>query len=77
MRLVDDVLPQAQAVNRLAAETVDPLTATQRGILRAVDDRYRATTTPLLGASTRRQATQDAMCALAGVVVALWTLATR
>ncbi|MFC8584217.1 phage minor capsid protein [Streptomyces sp. NPDC057217] len=66
VRLVDDVLPQAQAVDRLATETVDRLTATHRSILRAVDDRYRAvvsevTATPLLGTGTRRQATQDAM----------------
>ncbi|RSS59570.1 phage minor capsid protein [Streptomyces sp. WAC01280] len=66
VRLVDDVTPQAQAVDRLAAETVDRLTATHRSILRAVDDRYRAivsdvTVTPLLGTGTRRQATQDAM----------------
>nr|WP_053913729.1 phage minor capsid protein [Streptomyces sp. TP-A0875] len=66
IRHVDDVLPQAQAVDRLAAETVDRLTATHRSILRAVDDQYRAviaevSATPLLGAGTRRQATQDAM----------------
>ncbi|WP_406334343.1 phage minor capsid protein [Streptomyces zaomyceticus] len=66
IRLVDDVTPNAQAVDRLAAETVDRLTSTHRSILRAVDDRYRAvvadvTATPLLGTGTRRQATQDAM----------------
>ncbi|MGW3511186.1 phage minor capsid protein [Streptomyces sp. NPDC000994] len=66
IRHVDDVLPQAQAVDRLAAETVDRLTATHRSILRAVDDQYRAvisevSATPLLGAGSRRQATQDAM----------------
>ncbi|MFF5501254.1 phage minor capsid protein [Streptomyces roseolus] len=66
VRLVDDVTPNAQAVDRLAVETVDRLTATHRSILRAVDDRYRAivadvTATPLLGTGTRRQATQDAM----------------
>ncbi|MFJ3867901.1 phage minor capsid protein [Streptomyces nigra] len=65
-RLVDDVTPNAQAVDRLAAETVDLLTERHRSILRAVDDGYRAvvaevTATPLLGTGTRRQATQDAM----------------
>jgi hypothetical protein len=65
-RLVDDVTPNAQAVDRLAQETVDRITATHRSILRAVDDRYRGivaevTATPLLGTGTRRQATQDAM----------------
>ncbi|MFF9337734.1 phage minor capsid protein, partial [Streptomyces albogriseolus] len=65
-RLVDDVTPNAQAVDRLAAETVDLLAETHRSILRAVDDGYRAvvaevTATPLLGTGTRRQATQDAM----------------
>ncbi|MGW3745812.1 phage minor capsid protein [Streptomyces sp. NPDC005146] len=65
-RLVDDVTPGAQAVDRLAQETVDRITATYRSILRAVDDRYRGivaevTATPLLGTGTRRQATQDAM----------------
>ncbi|WP_328306397.1 phage capsid protein [Streptomyces sp. NBC_00442] len=64
--LVDDVTPNAQAVDRLAQETVDRLTATHRSILRAVPDQYRAivaevTATPLLGTGTRRQATQDAM----------------
>lgn len=66
VRHLDDVLPNAQAVDRLAAETVDLLTQTHRSILRAVDDGYRAvvaevTATPLLGTGTRRQATQDAM----------------
>ncbi|QMP84128.1 minor capsid protein [Streptomyces phage Alderaan] len=70
VRMVDDVLPQAQAVDRLAAETVDLLTSTHRSILRAVDDQYRAvvadvTATPLVGTGTRRQATQDAMRAFA------------
>ncbi|MGW1760991.1 phage minor capsid protein [Streptomyces mirabilis] len=65
-RLVDDVTPNAQAVDRLAQETVDRLTSTHRSILRAVDDQYRTvvaevTATPLLGTGTRRQATQDAM----------------
>ncbi len=65
-RLVDDRLPQAQAVDRLAQETVDVVTSTHRGILRAVLDRFRAvvsevTATVALGTGTRRQATQDAM----------------
>ncbi|MET8098818.1 phage minor capsid protein [Streptomyces sp. NPDC005236] len=64
--LVDDVTPNAQAVDRLAQETVDLVTSTHRSILRAVADRFRAivaevTATPLLGTGTRRQATQDAM----------------
>ncbi|WP_371652490.1 MULTISPECIES: phage minor capsid protein [unclassified Streptomyces] len=64
--LVDDVTPNAQAVDRLAAETVDRVTSTHRSILRAVVDIFRAvvaevTATPLLGTGTRRQATQDAM----------------
>ncbi|WP_432155534.1 phage minor capsid protein [Streptomyces sp. bgisy153] len=65
-RLVDDRLPQAQAVDRLAQEAVDVVTATHRSILRATVDTYRAVVssvaaTPLLGTGTRRQATQDAM----------------
>ncbi|MGW3711355.1 phage minor capsid protein [Streptomyces albogriseolus] len=65
-RLVDDVTPNAQAVDRLAAETVTVLTDRHRSILRTVVDRFRAvvaevTATPLLGTGTRRQATQDAM----------------
>ncbi|MEU8950905.1 phage minor capsid protein [Streptomyces sp. NPDC048489] len=65
-RLVDDLTPNAQAVDRLAAETVDLLTDRHRSILRGVEDRYRGivaevTATPLLGTGTRRQATQDAM----------------
>ncbi|MFF5582711.1 phage minor capsid protein [Streptomyces hygroscopicus] len=64
--LVDDRLPQAQAVDRLAQEAVDVVTATHRSILRASVDTYRAVVssvaaTPLLGTGTRRQATQDAM----------------
>ncbi|MGI5350217.1 phage minor capsid protein [Streptomyces sp. CA-250714] len=64
--LVDDVTPNAQAVDRLAQEAVDVVTSTHRSILRAVVDRFRAivaevTATPLLGTGTRRQATQDAM----------------
>jgi len=65
-RRVDTLTPGAQAVDRLAAETVDLLDQTHRSILRAVDDGYRAvvaevTATPLLGTGTRRHATQDAM----------------
>lgn len=65
-RLVDDATPNAQAVDRLAVETVDRVTSTHRSILRAVLDAFRAvvaevTATPLLGTGTRRQATQDAM----------------
>ncbi|MGW3057693.1 phage minor capsid protein [Streptomyces goshikiensis] len=64
--LVDDRLPNAQAVDRLAQETVDVLTSTHRSILRTTVDRYRAvvsevTSTVALGTGTRRQATQDAM----------------
>ncbi|MBI0374736.1 phage capsid protein [Streptomyces albiflaviniger] len=64
--LIDDVIPNAQAVDRLAQETVDVVTSPHRSILRAVVDRFRAivaevTATPLLGTGTRRQATQDAM----------------
>ncbi|WP_345942354.1 phage minor capsid protein [Streptomyces sp. SID2888] len=70
VRHVDDVLPQAQAVDRLAEQTVTLLTNRHRSILRAVDDGYRAvvaevTATPLLGTGTRRQATQDAMARFA------------
>ncbi|MFF2014011.1 phage minor capsid protein [Streptomyces sp. NPDC058195] len=65
-RLVDEITPQAQAVDRLAAETVDRVTATHRSILRAVVDQFRAivaqvAAVPLLGTGTRRQATQQAM----------------
>ncbi|MFE2075437.1 phage minor capsid protein [Streptomyces misionensis] len=65
-RLVDDMTPNAQAVDRLAQETVDLLTDRHRSILRTVDDGYRGvvaevTATPLLGTGSRRQATQDAM----------------
>ncbi|QKW08050.1 phage capsid protein [Streptomyces sp. NA04227] len=64
--LVDEIAPNAQAVDRLAVETVDLVTATHRGILRAVVDGFRkviaqVSATPLLGVATRRQATQDAM----------------
>jgi hypothetical protein len=64
--LVDDRVPNAQAVDRVAQEAVDVVTATHRSILRAVVDGFRAVVasvaaTPLLGLGTRRQATQDAM----------------
>ncbi|TGB14426.1 phage capsid protein [Streptomyces sp. MZ04] len=64
--LVDDVTPNAQAVDRLAQEAVDVVTSTHRSILRAVVDTFRAivaevTATPLLGTGSRRQATQDAI----------------
>ncbi|MFE1070989.1 phage minor capsid protein [Streptomyces sp. NPDC058783] len=65
-RLVDDVTPNAQAVDRLAQHTVDLVTDRHRSILRTIVDKFRAvvaevTATPLLGTGTRRQATQDAM----------------
>lgn len=65
-RLVDERTPNAQAVDRLAVETVDRVTSTHRSILRAVLDAFRrivseVTATPLLGAGSRRQAAQDAM----------------
>ncbi|APD18646.1 MuF-like minor capsid protein [Streptomyces phage Mojorita] len=68
--LVDDRVPNAQAVDRLAQEAVDVVTATHRSILRAVVDTFRdvvasVAATPLLGIGTRRQATQDAMRAFA------------
>ncbi|MFE0762614.1 phage minor capsid protein [Streptomyces smyrnaeus] len=65
-RLVDEVTPQAQAVDRIAQETVDRLTATHRSILRAVVDGFRDIVSTVvgdvaLGTATRRQATQNAM----------------
>lgn len=65
-RLVDDVTPNAQAVDRLAQQTVDRVTDTHRSIVRTVVDKFReivahVAATPLLGTGTRRQATQDAM----------------
>ncbi|QKW54680.1 phage capsid protein [Streptomyces buecherae] len=58
--------PATRAVDRIAQETVDLVTATHRGILRGVEDGYRqviseVSATPLLGIDTRRQATQRAM----------------
>ncbi|WP_032769819.1 phage minor capsid protein [Streptomyces sp. CNS654] len=65
-RLVDEITPQAQAVDRLAEQAVTRVTDTHRSILRTIVDRFRAivgqvAALPLLGTSTRRQATQDAM----------------
>jgi hypothetical protein len=65
-RLVEDITPNAQAVDRLALETVDRIASTHRPILRTVVDKFRAivaevTATPLLGTGTRRQATQGAI----------------
>ncbi|QWQ45729.1 phage minor capsid protein [Streptomyces sp. YPW6] len=65
-RLVDEIAPQAQAVDRLAEQAVTRVTDTHRSILRTIVDRFRAivgqvAALPLLGTSTRRQATQDAM----------------
>ncbi|MGW9385399.1 phage minor capsid protein [Streptomyces globisporus] len=65
-RLVDEITPQAQAVDRLAEQAVTRVTDTHRSILRTILDRFRAivgqvAALPLLGTSTRRQATQDAM----------------
>ncbi|WP_371517996.1 phage minor capsid protein [Kitasatospora sp. NBC_01300] len=58
--------PAGRAVDRLAMETIELVTATHRGILRGVEDGYRqvvseVAATPLLGIDTRRQATQRAM----------------
>ncbi|MGW7514791.1 phage minor capsid protein [Streptomyces sp. NPDC054796] len=65
-RLVDEIAPQAQAVDRIAAETVDRITSTHRSILRAIVDGFRAVVSEVvaavsLGTATRRQATADAM----------------
>ncbi|MEU2746665.1 phage minor capsid protein [Streptomyces collinus] len=65
-RRAAEVTPNTRAVDRLAAETVQLVTATHRGILRAVEDIYRKVVatvsgTPLLGIDTRRQATQRAV----------------
>ncbi|MGW1489788.1 phage minor capsid protein [Streptomyces sp. NPDC002402] len=65
-RRAADATPNTRAIDRLAAETVQLVTATHRGILRAVEDAYRkviaaVTGTPLLGIDTRRQATQRAV----------------
>ena len=65
-QLVDDLTPNAQAVDRLAEQAVNVVTSRHSAILRTVVDQYRqvvseVTATPLLGTGTRRQATQDAM----------------
>ncbi|KAB7834059.1 phage minor capsid protein [Streptomyces mobaraensis] len=65
-RRIAESTPNTQAVDRLAHETVDLVEQTHRGILRGVEDGYRqvvseVAATPLLGAGTRRAATQDAM----------------
>ncbi|MEV4966663.1 phage minor capsid protein [Streptomyces sp. NPDC024062] len=65
-RLVDEITPQAQAVDRLAEQTVTRVTDRHRSILRTVVDRFRSVVAqvaalPLLGTDTRRQATQEAM----------------
>ncbi|MFS0695122.1 phage minor capsid protein [Streptomyces nitrosporeus] len=65
-RRVDEITPQAQAVDRLAEQAVTRVTDTHRSILRTIVDRYRQVVAevaalPLLGTDTRRQATQTAM----------------
>ncbi|MFD9879985.1 phage minor capsid protein [Streptomyces alboflavus] len=65
-RRAADITPSTRSIDRLAAETVQLVTATHRGILRAVEDVYRRVVaavsgTPLLGIDTRRQATQRAV----------------
>ncbi|MEV0260393.1 phage minor capsid protein [Streptomyces sp. NPDC050617] len=65
-RRIAETTPNTRAVDRLAHETIDRVTATHRGILRGVEDGYRqvvaeVSATPLLGVDTRRQATQTAM----------------
>lgn len=65
-RRIAETTPNTRAVDRLAAETVDLVEQTHRGILRGVEDGYRqviaeVSATPLLGIDTRRQATQRAM----------------
>ncbi|MFE7119619.1 phage minor capsid protein, partial [Streptomyces sp. NPDC057654] len=65
-RGIAETTPNTRAVDRLAHETIERVTATHRGILRGVEDGYRqviaeVSATPLLGIDTRRQATQRAM----------------
>ncbi|MER5783746.1 phage minor capsid protein [Streptomyces mobaraensis] len=67
---IEENTPGARAVDRLAHETIDRVTATHRGILRGVEDGFRqvvseVAATPLLGVGTRRAATQDAMARFA------------
>lgn len=76
--MVDEITPQAQAVDRIAAETVDVVTSVHRSILRTTVDRYRAVVSevaaePLLGTATRRQATQRAMAKWAGEGIGSFT----
>ncbi|WKX70038.1 phage minor capsid protein [Streptomyces sp. XD-27] len=66
LRRIAETTPNTRAVDRLAAETIDLVTQTHRGILRGIEDGYRQVIaevagTPLLGVDTRRQATQRAM----------------
>ncbi|MER7145991.1 phage minor capsid protein [Streptomyces xanthochromogenes] len=66
LRRIAESTPNTRAVDRLAAETIELVTQTHRGILRGVEDGYRqviaeVSATPLLGVDTRRQATQRAM----------------
>ncbi|WP_432164875.1 phage minor capsid protein [Streptomyces sp. bgisy031] len=65
-----DALPTAAAVDRLAAALVGETEATHSRILRSTMDVYRrviaeATSAPLLGATTRRQAAQRALARFA------------
>ncbi|MEU4067424.1 phage minor capsid protein [Streptomyces wedmorensis] len=65
-RRIAESTPGTRAVDRIAAETIELVTETHRGILRGVEDGYRqviaeSAATPLLGVDTRRQATQAAM----------------
>ncbi|MEF3114494.1 phage minor capsid protein [Streptomyces chrestomyceticus] len=69
-RRIGETTPGARAVDRLAHETIDRVTATHRGILRGVEDGYRqviseVAATPLLGVGTRRAASQSAMARFA------------
>ncbi|MFC8495324.1 phage minor capsid protein [Streptomyces sp. NPDC057235] len=66
VRRIAESTPGTRAVDRLAAETIELVTETHRGILRGVEDGYRqviaeSSATPLLDVTTRRQATQAAM----------------
>ncbi|WP_149184510.1 phage minor capsid protein [Streptomyces sp. TRM49041] len=65
-RRIADSTPNTRAVDRLAAETIELVTETHRGILRGIEDGYRqiiseVSATPLLGIDTRRQAAQRAV----------------
>lgn len=65
-RRIAERTPGTWAVDRLAAETVELVTETHRGILRGVEDGYRqiiseVSATLLLGIDSRRQATQRTM----------------